>query len=122
MSEAQIAAALFWSGSGLALVGALLTAAGAIGVLRFPDFFTRIHAASVTDTGGATLMILGLMLVSGFAIETLKLLITWAFIMLTSPTASHALANAAYSSGLRPRIGAWKIARAGASVIGEAGR
>ena len=50
-----MADALFWIGGGLVVVGALLTLLGAVGVLRFPDVYTRIHAASLTDTGGAAL-------------------------------------------------------------------
>jgi len=101
--------ALYWIGCGLTLLGALLTVVGAAGVLRFPDVYTRIHAASITDTGGATLLLLGLGLMSGLQFATLKLVIVWAFIMLTSPAAAHALANAAYASGLTPWIGEFRI-------------
>jgi multicomponent Na+:H+ antiporter subunit G len=106
-----VADALLWSGWTLAGLGALLALLGAIGVLRFPDVYSRIHAASITDTGGASLMLLGLGLLSGLSIVTLKLAVIWAFIMLTSPTAAHTLANAAYSSGLAPWIGAFRIMR-----------
>lgn len=98
-------------GGGLALLGGLLTVIGAAGVLRFPDVYTRIHAASITDTGGATLMLLGLILIAGFSGVTPKLALVWIFIMLTSPSAAHALANAAYSSGLSPWIGEFRIMR-----------
>lgn len=96
-------------GASLAFAGAVLAAIGGFGVIRFPDFYTRIHAASITDTGGATLMILGLMLISGLSPVTLKLAIVWAFIMLTSPTAAHALANAAFGAGERPQLGPWRL-------------
>jgi len=104
-----VAEAIHWTGGTLALLGALLTVAGAAGALRFPDVYTRIHAASLTDTGGATLMMLGLGLLAGLSLVTLKLALAWLFIMLTSPTAAHALANAAHGSGLRPQIGLWRI-------------
>jgi len=107
--------ALYWIGGGLTLLGALLTVVGAAGVLRFPDVYTRVHAASITDTGGATLMLLGLGLMSGLSLVTLKLVIVWAFIMLTSPAAAHALANAAFSSGLTPWIGEFRIIKGAAT-------
>jgi len=96
-------------GGGLVVAGALLTLLGGVGVLRFPDVYTRIHAASLTDTGGATLVLLGLALISGLTLETLKLGLVWVFVMLTTPAAANALANAAFSAGHTPRIGAFQI-------------
>jgi len=96
-------------GGSLALVGALLAVIGALGVIRFPDFYTRIHAASITDTGGATLVLAGLAMVSGLTLVTIKLVIIWVFVMLTSPTATHALVNAAFGSGERPLLGSWRL-------------
>jgi multicomponent Na+:H+ antiporter subunit G len=103
--------ALQWIGATLALAGALLTVVGSLGVLRFPDFYTRMHAASITDTGAATLLLLGLVLMAGWSLIALKLVLVWGFLMLTSPTASHALANAAYSSGLWPWVGPFQVTR-----------
>ena len=94
--------ALVWTGGGLVAAGALLAVIGAVGVLRFPDVYTRIHAASITDTGGAGLIILGLGLLSGLTPTTLKLLLVWVFIMLATPAAANALANAAFGSGYSP--------------------
>lgn len=101
--------ALVWIGGGFVVAGALLSLLGALGVLRFPDVYTRLHAASLTDTGGATLMLFGLGLVSGLTLETLKLFLAWLFIMLTTPAAANALANAAYGAGHKPRIGTFRI-------------
>ncbi len=106
-----MADALVWMGGGFVVAGALLALIGAAGVLRFPDVYTRLHAASVTDTGGATLVLLGLVLIAGFSSETLKLALVWAFVMLTSPAANHALANAAFSAGHAPWIGSFRIVR-----------
>ncbi len=106
-----MAETLHMIGGGLAIAGAILTLLGAIGVLRFPDVYTRIHAASITDTGGASLMLLGLGLISGLSLVTLKLVVIWAFIMLASPVAAHALANAAYTSGHAPWTGAYRVVR-----------
>lgn len=101
--------ALVWIGGGLVVIGAMFTLLGAVGVLRFPDVYTRIHAASLTDTGGASLVLLGLALISGLTPETLKLGLVWIFVMLTTPAAANALANAAYGSGHKPRIGTFQI-------------
>lgn len=102
---------LVWIGGALVVAGAILTLLGAAGVLRFPDVYTRIHAASLTDTGGATLVLLGLALIGGLSPEGIKLAFIWAFIMLTTPAAANALANAANSSGYKPRIGTFEITR-----------
>ena len=80
----------------------------ALGVLRMPDFFTRMHAAGMTDTLGAEFILLGLMLQAGFSQMTLKLLLVAFFLFLTSPTATHAIANAALKSGLKPQLGTYK--------------
>ncbi len=104
---------LSWIGGGLVIAGALLSILGAVGVLRFPDVYTRIHAASITDTGGASLMLLGMCLIAGLSPVTLKLVIAWVFIMLTTPAAANALTNAAYSSGHAPWIGSFRIMKSG---------
>ncbi|MEM6626541.1 MAG: monovalent cation/H(+) antiporter subunit G [Pseudomonadota bacterium] len=97
-----------WLGTALALAGGVLVTIGAVGVLRFPDFYTRLHAASVTDTMGATLLLLGMALLAGWSLVTFKLALIWMFLFLTSPTASHAAANAAHTAGLEPIVGRWR--------------
>ena len=82
--------------------GAIFVVIGGIGLIRFPEFFTRLHAAGVTDTLGAGLILVGLMLQSGFTQNTLKLGIMLLLIFVTSPTASHALAKAAVYDSLNP--------------------
>src|SRR5690349_12432488 len=104
---------LHWIGGGVAVMGVLLSILGGVGVLRFPDVYTRIHAASITDTGGATLVLLGLCLISGLTGITIKLVIIWLLILLTTPAAANALANAAFSSGHHPRIGNFQLMRTG---------
>lgn len=84
------------------LVGGFLCVSGAVGIFRFPDFFSRMHAASVTDSLGSGLIILGLVLQTTEWLVISKLLFILLFIFLTSPTSSHALAKAALHSGLRP--------------------
>ncbi|MCB1906970.1 MAG: monovalent cation/H(+) antiporter subunit G [Rhodocyclaceae bacterium] len=86
----------------LVSAGGVFCVIGALGMLRMPDFFTRMHAASVIDTLGAGLIIVGLILQSGFTLASLKLVILGLLIFFTSPTASHALANAALERGAKP--------------------
>jgi multicomponent Na+:H+ antiporter subunit G len=75
---------------------------GGIGALRLPNFYTRLHAASLTDTMAAILVFLGLILQSGMTLASVKLLAILVFLLLTGPTASYALANASLLSDRRP--------------------
>lgn len=87
--------------SGLLLIaGIFFGISGALGLFRFPDFFTRVHAASVTDSMAAILIIGGLLLQTSFDLNTAKLVFILLFLMITSPTASHALAKSARHGGL----------------------
>lgn len=91
--------------SGLCLLaGAFFCLVGAVGLLRMPDFYTRMHAASVLETLGAGLILLGLLLQAGFTLVAAKLLMIGLLIFFASPTASHALARAALLRGLKPRL------------------
>ena len=84
--------------------GLVFVLAGAIGVIRMPDFYTRMHAAGVTDTLGAELIVLGLMLQSGLTVTTAKLALVGLLLFLTSPTSTHAIANAAHKAKLKPQL------------------
>jgi multicomponent Na+:H+ antiporter subunit G len=86
------------------LAGGALGIVGGIGIHRFPDFYSRLHAAGITDTLCAMLILLGLGLQAGWSLTAFKLTLIFVFLFFTSPTASHALANAALHSGLRPRL------------------
>ncbi len=86
------------------ITGAVFVLAGAIGVIRLPDFYTRLHAAGVTDTLGAELIVIGLIIQFGFSQASAKLALIGLFLFMTSPTATHAIANAAYRSGLKPLL------------------
>jgi multicomponent Na+:H+ antiporter subunit G len=88
-------------GGVLLLVGSVFTIIGGVGLLRMPEFFTRLHAAGITDTLGAGAILLGLALQSNSVLVTVKLLIIFFFMLFTNPTASHALARAAVHAGLR---------------------
>lgn len=88
----------------LLLAGGTLGIIGGIGIHRFPDFYSRLHAAGITDTLCAMLILLGLGLQAGWSIAAFKLALIFMFLFFTCPTASHALANAALHSGLQPRL------------------
>ncbi|HLS86179.1 MAG TPA: monovalent cation/H(+) antiporter subunit G [Burkholderiales bacterium] len=88
----------------LLVAGGLCCIVGAIGVLRMPDFYTRIHAASVSDAVGAGLILLGLMLQAGWTLVLVKLVVIGLLIFFTSPAAAHALARAALGRGLEPLL------------------
>lgn len=83
--------------------GAFFVILGAFGTYRFPDFWSRLHAASITDSAGMILMMLGMGIHSGLTLVSVKLLIIGVFLFITGPTATHAVANAALVSGLRPK-------------------
>jgi len=87
---------------GLLSGGIFLGISGAVGVLRFPDFFTRLHAAGVTDTLSAGMILAALMLQTGLSLVTVKLVFILLFLWYTSPVASHALARAAVRAGIKP--------------------
>ncbi len=85
----------------LLMIGCLLGLTGAWGLLSFPDFYTRVHAASITDTLCAACFVSGLMLQTGWSLVTVKLLMVLLLLWLTSPASSHALVRAAHHAGLR---------------------
>jgi multicomponent Na+:H+ antiporter subunit G len=86
------------------VAGGLFCVIGAIGFLRMPDFYTRMHAASVIETLGAGLLLAGMMLQAGLTLVTVKLAMIGLLIFFTSPTATHALARAALARGLKPLL------------------
>lgn len=89
-------------------VGTIFVFAGTFGVIRLPDFYTRLHAGGMTDTLGAELILFGLIVQSGFSQMSLKLLMVAFFLFITSPTATHAVAHSAYKSGLKPLLGKYR--------------
>jgi multicomponent Na+:H+ antiporter subunit G len=86
----------------LLTLGGVSVLIGGIGALRMPDLYTRMHAASVTDSLGAILVLTGIMLQAGWSLATIKLVAILLFLLLTSPTSSYALASAALLAGTRP--------------------
>lgn len=89
----------------LLLSGGAFVLIGAIGTVRLPEFWSRLHAASVTDSAGMILLVLGMMLEAGFSLVAVKLGLIGLFLFVTGPTTTHAAANAALVTGLRPKEG-----------------
>ncbi len=100
MTVAEIVAI---AGSAIVLLGSVFMVIGAIGVVRMPDVFTRLHAASVSDTFGVGLILIGLILIGGLTLVSVKLAFLLAFLFLTGPVATHAVARAALDSGVKAR-------------------
>ncbi|MDO9517477.1 MAG: monovalent cation/H(+) antiporter subunit G [Methanosarcinaceae archaeon] len=84
--------------------GAFFMLVGTLGFIRFPDFYSRMHATGKCDTLGEGLMLLGLILYEGASFVSIKILILIIFILVANPTSTHAIAKAAYDVGLEP----WK--------------
>jgi multicomponent Na+:H+ antiporter subunit G len=78
------------------LAGAFFMVVGCLGLVRMPNRYTRMHAASVTDTLGAGLVLFGLLLEAGLTLVAAKLVILGLLIFFASPTATHALVRAAF--------------------------
>lgn len=88
----------------LILLGSFFTIVGAFGIVRMPEIFTRMHAASVTDTLGIGFLILGMSLQAGFDLVTLKLVFLLALFFFTGPVVTHALAQACLHEGIKPLL------------------
>ena len=91
-----------WLGGGLVCLGSVFMIVGAVGLLRLPDVFTRMHGASVSDTLGAGLILVGLMVLAGLSLVTVKLIFLILFFGLMSPVSTHAIARAALHAGVKP--------------------
>jgi multicomponent Na+:H+ antiporter subunit G len=88
----------------LILAGSFFICVGMLGLVRMPDVFTRMHAASVTDTLGAGLLFAGFMLQAGFSLISVKLVFILGLLFFTGPVVTHALSQAALHAGILPRL------------------
>jgi len=91
---------------GFLFLGAVFCMISGLGLIRFPDFYSRSHAAGIGDTMGAGCILIGLMFHAGMMgtggiLIGVKLVFVLAFLLITSPIACHALVKAAYSRGVR---------------------
>ena len=84
-----------WISIALLFTGAVFCLVGALGLFRMPTFITRVHAASLIDSLGSILILSGLMLYAGFSLVSIKLFLILVFLLLTGPTAIHALVSTA---------------------------
>ena len=103
----------------LVLAGSAFIVVGALGILRFPDVFTRMHAASVIETLGAGFLFAGLMIQAGFTQVTLKLVFILLLFFFTGPVITHALAQAALHAGLKPKLDEDRLDRLEATADGQ---
>jgi multicomponent Na+:H+ antiporter subunit G len=88
----------------LIAAGGFFTVVGMLGLVRMPELFTRMHAASVTDTLGAGFLLFGMMLQGGFSLVTLKLVFILLLLFFTAPVVTHALAQAALHEDIKPLL------------------
>ena len=89
----------------LLLIGFFFIAISAIGVIRLPDFYSRLHSSGIGETLGLMISFLGLAVFEGFNLMTIKLLIVFLLVFLANPIGTHILGQAAIKSGLVP----WEI-------------
>lgn len=89
----------------LLLTGSFFCLVATFGMLRMPDLFTRMHAAGMIDCMGVGGIVAGLVLQAGFTLVTAKLVIILLLVLVTSPVATHALAQAALHDGYKPLLG-----------------
>jgi len=82
-------------------IGAACALIGAIGIVRFPDVYNRIHANTVVVVGGVIVTLIGVSVLEGLSSYTIKALIIALFLFLTNPVGSHAIARAAHKSGVK---------------------
>jgi len=102
------------------LLGSFFTVIGALGLVRMPEIFTRMHAASVTDTLGVGFLILGMGLQAGLSLVTLKLVFLLALFFFTAPVVTHALAQACLHEKIRPMLAEDRRGRDRASGASDA--
>ena len=90
------------AGTVLMTIGVVLMAITALGLLRLPDFFSRLHSVSKSETLGIALLLLGLMFHEGGTLVSLKLGLILLFVTIANPVAAHVLSRAAVRTGLLP--------------------
>lgn len=83
-------------------IGTLIMLISILGIYRFPDVFSRSHAAGMIDSGSTTFILLGCILLTGFSLVTLKIVFIWFFLLITCPSATHAMLKAAIVEGEKP--------------------
>ena len=100
----SIALAVEWIGYACLALGSLGVVLGALGLVRLGDVYQRMHGAGIVDTGGAGLILLGLLLLSPDWTVTVRLVLIGFILVMTGPTATHAIARAARVSGVEAEL------------------
>lgn len=91
--------------SGLCLLlGGMLCITGGVGLLRMPDFFSRVHASGVTETLAATFILTGLLLQMEWSLASVKIIMILLLVLSINPIATHAMAKATLHGGQRPLV------------------
>jgi len=93
---------LEWLSGLCLLLGGVLSITGGVGMLRMPDFFSRVHASGVTETLAAPLLLSGLLLQMELSLDSVKVIMILILVLATNPTATHAMAKATLHGGQRP--------------------
>lgn len=93
---------LYCLSEGALLLGTVALLVGALGLVRLPNLFSRIHAVGMMDTAGVAFITLGMLIHEGFSLVSVKLVVVGVFLFFTSPIATHAVAQVAYRSGFSP--------------------
>ena len=93
---------LSWLSGGALLLGTAVLLVGALGLVRLPNLFSRIHAVGMIDTAGVAFITLGMIIHEGFSLVSVKLAVVGVFLFFTSPIATHAVAQVAHRSGFSP--------------------
>jgi multicomponent Na+:H+ antiporter subunit G len=99
---------------GFVVVGLALTLGGAVGLLRFPDLYTRLHAAAVADPLGSAMIGLGLLIAAPDAASAVRMGLLCLLLCALGPLWSHLLGAAAHAGGLAPLVGSYRAPRPGA--------
>lgn len=84
-------------------ISAIFALIGSIGLIRFPDFYTRTHAATIITVGSFSLAMLALMIATFWSVSTVKIFLVILLNLFTNPTATHAIADKAYRMGVKPK-------------------
>ncbi|MEM5871341.1 MAG: monovalent cation/H(+) antiporter subunit G [Candidatus Aenigmatarchaeota archaeon] len=88
----------------LILIGCIFSIIGAFGLHRFPDVYSRSHAQTVVNVGGTVAILIGVVIETFYSSLSIKAIFLIIFIFFTLPVGTHAIAKAAYVSGIKPKV------------------
>jgi multicomponent Na+:H+ antiporter subunit G len=91
-----------WLSAGFVAAGTIFFVAGTVGLLRFPDVYSRLHALSKADNLGLGLLVIGLAVGAESLLDVVHLLVIWLLVLVSSATTAHVIARRALQRGLSP--------------------